>query len=157
MNNLIIKNRGFTLIETLVGVSILMIAIAGPLTVANRGYTAALNAKSQSIAINLAQETIEYISYLKDNQHYTWGSWQPGTTFDSTVQEPYRSCVDPDNPCWQLNDLADLPPGFFREYYFLNRNPYSEILLVSSVIWNDGQGSSTIRVTLTQTLTNQQR
>ncbi|MDE2040943.1 MAG: prepilin-type N-terminal cleavage/methylation domain-containing protein [Patescibacteria group bacterium] len=67
--------RGFTIIETLVAITILMIAIAGPLTVANKGYTAALDARNQTIAISLAQEGLEYLNNLKDN-----GAWPPKPT-----------------------------------------------------------------------------
>ncbi len=60
-------NRGFTIIETLVAVAILMISIAGPLAVANKSLTAALYAKDQSTASFLAQEGIEMIRNYKDN------------------------------------------------------------------------------------------
>jgi len=58
--------KGFTIIETLVAVTVLMIAIAGPLTTAMKAYTAALEARNQTIAMYLAQEKLEEISYNKD-------------------------------------------------------------------------------------------
>lgn len=61
------KQGGFTIIETLVAITILMIAVAGPLTVANQALHAALDARTQMIASNLAQETIEEIRNYKDN------------------------------------------------------------------------------------------
>jgi type II secretory pathway pseudopilin PulG len=61
------KNKGFTIVETLVAVAILMISIAGPLVVANQSLKAAQYAKNQSIATFLAQETIEYIKNIKNN------------------------------------------------------------------------------------------
>lgn len=60
------KNHGFTLVETLVSIAILMIAIAGPLVVANKGLVAALYAKDQSVANMLAQEGMEEVRNLKD-------------------------------------------------------------------------------------------
>lgn len=59
--------KGFTIVETLVAITILMIAIAGPLTIANQAFHAALDAKNQMIATNLAQEAIEEVRNYKDN------------------------------------------------------------------------------------------
>ena len=43
------RSSGFTLIETLVAIAILMIAIAGPLTVAEKGLTATYYSRNQLI------------------------------------------------------------------------------------------------------------
>jgi hypothetical protein len=43
-----------------------MIAIAGPLTAASKGYTAAIDSKNQMIAMNLAQDGLEYLNFVKD-------------------------------------------------------------------------------------------
>jgi prepilin-type N-terminal cleavage/methylation domain-containing protein len=61
------NKKGFTLVETLVAITILMIAIAGPLTVATKAFTASLDARNQTIATSLAQETMEYLNNIKDN------------------------------------------------------------------------------------------
>ena len=58
-------------------IAILMIAIAGPLTAANKAYTAALNARNEAVAYNLAQEALEYISNQKDNSLATAGGQFP--------------------------------------------------------------------------------
>ncbi len=57
------KVRGFTLIETLVGISILLVAIVGPLTVAFQGVSLSLLARDQIIASFLAQEGIEFVRF----------------------------------------------------------------------------------------------
>ncbi len=62
-----IKKNGFTLVETLVAIAILMIAVAGPLTIANQAMTAALSARNAMIATYLAQDAMESIKNIKDN------------------------------------------------------------------------------------------
>lgn len=60
------KNTGFTLVETLVAVAILMIAIAGPLTVAEKGLSAAIYARDQLTASYLAQDAVEEVKNMTD-------------------------------------------------------------------------------------------
>jgi len=57
---------GFTLIETLIAVLVLMMAIAGPLTLAAKGLQATLIAKDQDTAFYLAQDAVEYVRWVRD-------------------------------------------------------------------------------------------
>ncbi|HEY4503866.1 MAG TPA: prepilin-type N-terminal cleavage/methylation domain-containing protein [Candidatus Paceibacterota bacterium] len=61
-----IKHGGFTIIETLVAVAILMISIAGPLTIAHKGLLAAIYAHDNVTASYLAQDTMEYLKNVRD-------------------------------------------------------------------------------------------
>ncbi len=65
MNNLNYK-KGFTIIETLVAVTILMLAIVGPMTVSQKSLVASLYAKDQIIASYLAQDAMEYLKNKRD-------------------------------------------------------------------------------------------
>lgn len=60
-------DKGFTIIETLVAIAILMISIVGPLTIAHKGLLAALYAHDQVTASYLAQDAMEYIKNVRDN------------------------------------------------------------------------------------------
>lgn len=59
--------KAFTIIETLVAITILMIAISGPLTAAFRAMSASVAARDQMTASFLAQDAIEYVRNVKDN------------------------------------------------------------------------------------------
>lgn len=72
------SSRGFSLIETLVAVAILMISITGPLTITFKALTASLNANANSTATFLAQEEMEIIKNIRDNNLATNGNWMDG-------------------------------------------------------------------------------
>lgn len=59
--------KGFTLIEAMIAVTILTLAVAGPLFTANRAIVAAVTARDQLTASYLAQEGIEYVRAMRDN------------------------------------------------------------------------------------------
>lgn len=58
---------GFTLVETLVAVSILLVVIVGPMSIASQGLKNAYFAGDQTTAVYLAQESLEHIIRLRDN------------------------------------------------------------------------------------------
>ncbi len=76
----------FTLIETMVAVSILMLAVAGPLFTAGRAIVAAVTARDQLTASYLAQEGIEYVRAMRDNEflitHQAGGANVSSTAWD---------------------------------------------------------------------------
>lgn len=66
-SHLINKKKGFTIIEALIAVFILVVAIVGPLSLSSRGLQSARIARDQVTGSYLAQEGIDYIRYLRDN------------------------------------------------------------------------------------------
>ena len=71
------KQKGFTIVETLVSIFILLIAITGPLTFAQSGLRASFLARDQIVAFYLAQDVIETIKHLRDNHALSGdsGTW----------------------------------------------------------------------------------
>ena len=61
------SKKGFTLVETLVAISILMLAITGPLYFASESIKAATYARDQITAFYLAQDAFEQIRAIRDN------------------------------------------------------------------------------------------
>ncbi len=86
------KNRGFTIVETLVAITVLMISVAGPLVVASKGLSAALYARDQVIASYLAQESMEVIKNTRDNNLAAGSGWLNGIGDAS-------NCTSSTNPC----------------------------------------------------------
>ena len=78
-----VQKSGFTLVETLVAIAILMIAVAGPLTIANRALTSALYSRDQFVASTLAREELEIITNIRDNVIKNGG----------TISSEFGSCI----------------------------------------------------------------
>ncbi len=85
MNIKLQKHKAFTLVEALVAISILMIAIASPMALAQKGLSTATQTKDQMIAAFLAQDAVEAVKNIRDQIaiSQTTGDW-----LDNTVLEP---------------------------------------------------------------------
>ncbi len=61
------NNKGFTLIETLVAVTVLTVAVSAPLSLAAQSLLAAFNSRDQVVAFHLAQEAVETVRAQRDH------------------------------------------------------------------------------------------
>jgi Tfp pilus assembly protein PilV len=111
--------RSFTLVETMVAVSIVTIAITGPLYQASKAYTNSVAARDQLVAIQLAQEGAEHIIAMRDDNYlYTLANpaaphtWLYGM---SSCQSPSFCTVD-------LNQSAPFDIGTQLTPLYLNSN-----------------------------------
>ncbi len=66
--NLHTIHKGFTLVETLVAISVLLLVVIGPMTVAQKGIQNAYFANDQMAAVFLAQEAIEGVREERDRR-----------------------------------------------------------------------------------------
>lgn len=73
--------KGFTLVETLVAISILMISIAGPYYSVYRAVQTTYIARDKLIATALSQEGIEYVRNKRDS-NYLYNLANPGSQVD---------------------------------------------------------------------------
>lgn len=74
-----INNIGFSLVETLVAITVLVTVVSAVLSIASRSLRLTGIAREQLIAFYLAQEPIEYIRFVRDSNRiqgtpFTWSA-----------------------------------------------------------------------------------
>ena len=160
-------NSGFTLVETLVAISIFSMSILGLLSVLASGITNTTYAKEKIIADYLAQEGIESIRNMRDSfvlypANGNWNSFKAelapctsniGCGFDNSLSKMNQnfifSCSNPNHPqvCkLYLNngnynaDLTGVDSGFVRKVWATTISA-DEIEIFSEVDWKQGSGN----------------
>jgi prepilin-type N-terminal cleavage/methylation domain-containing protein len=69
------KTNGFTLVETLVAISILLVTIVGPITLVTTSLFTSLVARDQLVASYLAQDAMEYVRFVRDTNFLSGQPW----------------------------------------------------------------------------------
>lgn len=155
------KNQGFTLIETLVAVTILLLAIVGATTAIQTGITSFIYSKEQIVAFYLAQEGFEQIRNIRDENGLNHRHWLTGLSLNSSDPCYFGSAciVDPVNtnvatrcgsgpgncPALRQNATtgffgydASWPATTFRREIVLTQINSNEISIVVTVNWTKG-------------------
>jgi prepilin-type N-terminal cleavage/methylation domain-containing protein len=70
--------KGFTLLETLVAIAILLMALLGPFTIAQQSLKSAYYARDQITAYYLAQEGVEFVRAVRDQNYLAGSDWLTG-------------------------------------------------------------------------------
>ncbi len=73
-----LKEKGFTIIETLVAIAILVSAVTGTMTAVQSGLSSYIFSKDQIVAFYLAQEGFEQVRNIRDENRLNGEDWLQG-------------------------------------------------------------------------------
>ncbi|MFZ2072107.1 MAG: prepilin-type N-terminal cleavage/methylation domain-containing protein [Minisyncoccia bacterium] len=166
------KNKGFTLVETLVAISIFTMSVLALMVILGQGVSDTGYAKKKMTATYLAQEGIEYIRNIRDTSALSstllsagWSDFKNNLIsscsvscyFDSEISNSVISCGN--NSCQHLfynygkynyDSIGD-DSGFVRSVR-VDSVSEDEIKINSTVFWT--QGSGTYSVSFSESLFN---
>jgi type II secretory pathway pseudopilin PulG len=170
---------GFTILETLVAITILLLSITGPLVFSQNGLRASFVSRDQITAFYLAQDAIEYVKWirnnnlLKINDEVAGTQWldglndckNNGCTID-TVSQNIHSCNPSDKDgCIDFDDNSYVPLTYDialddEKIYGYNRSENSifarHILINETVQDQEAEVTVTIRWKTHETLGERQ-
>lgn len=105
--NITSRKKGFTILETLVAISILILSITGPIVFTQNALRASFLARDQITAFFLAQDAIEYIKWVRNENlleiYQTPAGGTPGDWLEGLDE-----CVDDSKTC-TIDTTADSP------------------------------------------------
>ena len=148
---------GFTLIETLVAISILMLAVTGPVYFASESLKAATYAKDQITAFYLAQDAFEQIRGLRVNNIANNSPWLNGISgvCDSLCKiDPYVTStpVACGSDCGKIKKTAGGMYGYGSNSDWTD-TPFNRSIKVEPTETDSGTPPSTTEVKVTVTIT----
>lgn len=131
------KNNGFTLVETLVAISIFTMSILGLMSVLASGISNTTYAKQKMVASYLAQEGIEHARNIRDNHvlYDTSSGWNNFKNDTNVTNYP------------SPNDYSS-----FIRTITISTVRTNEVKIISKVEWK--QGSGTYNITFLENLFN---
>jgi len=178
------NTKGYSLVEVLVAITILLLSIVGPLTIASKSMQSAQYARQQNTAFFLAQEGISIANALRNdrgvqsyvNASVSGWSWTTDAALsscfastgcnidfrDSSLTSNVVSCATASNCTLRFNSAA---PRALYQLVSGDVTPYTrvikfqlitaeEVLVTSSVTWDSTILGGTQEVVLTTSLFN---
>lgn len=107
--------RGFTLVETFVAMTILLVAIVAPMTIAQRGLQSSFFSKERITATYLAQEGIEALRLYRDTHMLDGDDWIEMGSADfrtECIATGSDGLDDIDGCGFNMNDIDDMDNAF---------------------------------------------
>lgn len=156
------NKEGFSMVEALVAITILITSIVGPMTIAQQGLITANVAKNQVTAFFLGQEAVEHVRYIRDSNVLSLSNWLTdltgcinATCRVDTINNDIDVCSGGTGQCADLkrhptdgfygyNGSWDITP-FNREFTITRLAP-NEIALDVIVSWRRGSLMKSITV-----------
>lgn len=165
--------RGFTLVETLVAIAVLLLAVAAPLTLGSQGLTSSRIARDQVVATYLMQDAIEYIHNRRDTNRLSGAGWLDGleecmsdecrisTKADFENEDAVEACPQAGCPVLNFHTNAGfysydggpggngtwVPTKFVRTVTVEETVPGIEARVDVTVSWIDGLASRAVSTT----------
>jgi len=158
---------GFTIVESLVAISVLMVLIAAPLSAGQDGLRNAFLSRDKMTASFLAQDVLEYLRNKRDSNVIQGGAWN--SFFDICAEEScvidtvndrieyYSTCLDcallQKNQATGLYGYKEYDPGggawdktiFSRDVSIVSLSD-DEIEVVVNVTWKTGTFNQSLTV-----------
>lgn len=161
------RSTGFSLVETLVAVGILAVAVIGALSAASSGISLSTLSKDQTIAFYLAQEGVEQVRNIRDENALNGRVWLYGiaensndpcyfgeTCYVDVINAPFLNRCDsggcptlredPDTGFYGYNLLW--PETNFKRTVELTSINSHEISILVTVEWSKGVINKQFRV-----------
>lgn len=160
----IAPHTGFTLVETMVAITVLAIALVGPFTAVEHALKASYVARDELTASALAQEGMEYIRSIRDNNYLNGrASWMSGITPPSCYSTTPSYCtVDPtqgdvnttSGAITGYSSLGAVPPLYISSGGLYNQQGQGTVTRFTRSVQITSLSATEVRVTVTVSWTS---
>ena len=131
---------GFTLVETLVALSILLIAVVAPISRIEDSLHKMYYVRDEAVAVNLAQEGIDIVRQIRDTNMINNVSWTQNLADGTYTVDIYKFITTPASPSGYLIPCAgcdqkvylDSSASLYRQGAGTTATQFSRNIIISS-------------------------